>query len=106
MGPTPTSSRTARSWLRRSTIRWSKNSTRVLRPKSTSFRGPANFGEPRKAEVQVPRIHFLGTPVRIRVANALLGAPQLVCWHHTTSAVSASNKGARTDEHLSYQDPA
>jgi transposase len=38
-------------------------------------------------------------------ANALLGAPKLACWHHTPSAVSASNKEARTDEHLSYQDP-
>src|SRR5215217_7511831 len=52
MGPTPTSSRTARSWLRRSTTPWSKNSTRVLRPKSTSFRGPANFGELRHGEVR------------------------------------------------------
>ena len=41
----------------------------------------------------------------IRAANAFLGAPKFACWHHTTSGVSASNKGARTDEHLSYQDP-
>jgi hypothetical protein len=60
-----------------------------------SMQDPAN---------ELPRIPIPRTSVN-KSSNAFLRAPKLACWHHTASGVSASNEGARTDEHLSHQDP-